>query len=219
MRKREERFLQQIVTIRHFLRDKMPGDPQLVALREKFDASAERARALELPARTYKDRGDIADARRNLKEALRYNHLLRISRHGKPLLRWTKGSEAALKVAPKRATVEEHVDSALRMAKFLRPHAALFVRDGFPRDFRNRMKAAATAIRDRQALVDATRKARAKAETAIRAEMKTLRDLLTALEGGLMEHSRKNPPFAVAWLKARRIGPGIGRPRKRRKRE
>ena len=152
-----------------------------------------------------------------LRRELRVNHLLRIRKQGRVLLKGLPGIDDVLRVPHDRAPTKELVAAAKRIADAIRPHASAFHRAKFPRDFIKRMERAAAAL-DKAA--DAPISAMSDHPSATRALKEALQEGRLAIDGldGLIVAAFPRGAHQVkTWKDAKRIRRPIGRPRQPKK--
>lgn len=148
----------------------------------------------------------------NLRQHLRRKYMIPLTRTGRRLLRFAPGVERALKVPHARASHRELVATAEVMIKAVRPHHALFVKEGFPktfftefRDFTRQLKRIATTTSQRQ-----TKYARVSRE--LREELASANETLRILDGLVMAHTDRDRQFAKHWKDIMRTPKPLGRP-------
>ena len=153
----------------------------------------------------------------SLRRELRVNHLLRIRKQGRVLLKGLPGIDDALRVPHDRAPNKELVAAAKRIAEAIRPHARAFYRAKFPKDFIKRMERAAAALdKTADAPISQTND-RPRATRALKEAVQDGRLAVDGLDGLIVAAFPRGAHQIKTWKAAKRIGRRIGRPRQPKK--
>jgi hypothetical protein len=190
-------------------------DPELVA------AHADIARAYEKINKA-NVRGIIAGADRELRRrrlrtarlTLRQQHLLKIRKRGKFLLRGLSGIERELRVPHYRASNEDLLAAARRIAKAVRPHAAVFYEANFPKDFLKQLKHAADAVARAAAEPIAPEDDGPLITRALKEALREGRLAVDAFDALVVAKYAKNSGELHAWKGSKKIRGRMGRPPK-----
>ena len=202
--------------IRVYLEDPPPMFEQYVV---KLQSSVKRLRELEYQQRLVTPR-EAAEGKRTayLRQRLRREYMIPLTRTGKPLLDFAPGIEKALKVPHARASHRELVTTAEVMLKAVQPYRKLLLSEGFPkafftelRDLTKELKRIATTSSQRQATF-------ARVTRDLREELATANETLRILDGFVLARADRDPGFAKAWKDAMRSPKPLGRPRAKKRR-
>ena len=152
---------------------------------------------------------------KNLRRELRVVHLLRIRKRGRVLLKGLPGIDESLRVPHDRAPNDKLIAAAKRIADAVRPHAKVFHRAMFSKDFIKRMERAADALAKAAEAPPEVRSARPLATKELKKAISDARLVVDSLDGLMAAHYSPRSPELSTWRKAKRVGARVGRPRKR----
>lgn len=215
----QDRQITRLDRVREFATAHLSEDRRLDALRARLDAAAIRLQALRTAQSTARAMlpADPVEIR-PLREALRKDHLARIRKAGKVLLKWAPGAERAMGVPKKRASTAALLEAADRMLAYLPRCAKVFVANGYPRDFVANLRAATSALRERTSRSGTFRRALTLATARIKPVLEKANKDVIFMGVLLHDRLRDDPLFATGWRQASRVERKKGRPRQRRPR-
>jgi hypothetical protein len=213
----QKRLAETLRRVLPFLDRDAPRAPQFVAARRRVADVKERAERLiveqfVIAELTDRDGLSLGEMQRDLREDLMFP----VSRWGKKLLRNVPGAERALALPPKRATALKVAAAAERMAKGVKPSAKLFVEAGLPKDFVARLRADARSLRERANRSGEGIRRRKAVGAALATALRDGRIEIGIVDALLLPYVRKNSTLGVLWRAAKRVGPRLGRPLKKK---
>ena len=217
MKNRDLRLIDSVSRAEMFASQQAAKSPRLRPLAKRLVAHRQRLSDLrDQEFATFKAQGHEGLGIRRLREDLRLVHLIPIARAGKKLLRFAPGTERAFTVPGKRATGEAVVAASRVMMKAAKPSAKLFVEVGFGRDFVAQCAKLTDELSRRAAEWDAGRKRRAKVTGDLAAELRAARSVIDVFDAFLLAEIRHDRTMRVLWTSAKKVGPRMGRPKKKR---
>ena len=193
--------------------------PRLAQLRRELDDTVRDIKALRVKQDLDTNRRQDSRKIESLREELRVKHLIPISREGKRRLKGTPGIADALHVPHKRAKDTELLDAAARILENAEPHAAVFRKALFPRDFITRARRAAKALaKEHAANANRPPVRGSRATHDLKAALSEGREIIRSIDGIVEAEFFDDTVTLHVWRKARRIPKKAGRPKKRRPR-
>ena len=221
MKNLEQRRVDSVHTAADFLRGEAKRIPEVRKNSARLsDYSARIKLAVTDEIVTRHPRGKGANVTRALREELREEHMIRISRSAKQLLKFVPGVEPAMITPEKGASVARLVRAARAMAKVVGTpkYRALFVEEGFRKDFVVRLKQTTERLAAQTSHREAAPTVRAVVTQTLAREVTEARKLIDLIDAVLMPRLRSDGQLAVGWRMSKRVGPRLGRPLKRKRR-
>jgi hypothetical protein len=215
MRNSDMRRVRSIMAADRALGAHRSDDPRVALAGKRLAAAAAQLAMAVGEVNSSRDTGGPGrDAILKRREALRMEHMLKFSRMGKAFATFMPINERALAVPHARATSETLADAADRMARGLRPHVRHFRKEGFPKDFLERMLVAAKELRVMSAHTAAVASRKKAADAAFATALSAARREIVVLDALLYDELREHVAFASAWKAAIRVGKRRGRRKK-----
>jgi hypothetical protein len=191
-----------------------PEPPLLTGMRKSLRASIDRIRQLGVTQMNTVtlDGGKVNHRRQHL----RRTRMMPLVRIAKPLLAFAPGVEKPLRIPHARADALTVAESALALAKMLKPHQKLLRSAGYPPTFLAELQHEARELALAAKRTAAARQAQAKATAAIAREFAKGMQTVSVIEGLVMLHLAKDEAALDMWRWHRRVGARVGRPPRRR---
>lgn len=220
MKNVQQRQQHSLELCREFLDAHAPQAKEIAAFRVQLAAVVERLARLasrqgnEVALQRWQAREMV-----RLRNLLRVEHLLRIARPARALLRNQPRREEMLRVPHKRANSDVVVAFSKALAKWLVPFVPAFLKVGFQKDFLKRLRAATRELQKAARLVSAAERGQTTTTAAIARELRRGYEIKMAIDGLLMPYFATDRDLRTGWERAKRVGRKTGRPRaKQRKR-
>lgn len=219
MRNRDRRLIASIENSTRWVEERISRYPFLRRLGDRLQAH--HAKIGKLVLEDYgseKSQGQSGRELHRLMDRMRLEHMIRLARTGKKLLKFAPGGERIGRAPGTRATADEVVKAARRMHKAAKPHRAYLIDVGFEDDFFARFKNDTDELARMSATWDAARKRRTLMLRELDAEVRAARGVIDVMDGMLMPHlkPRANHSDAFMWKQARRVPGKLGRPKKKK---
>ena len=218
MEKRQWRLEARAWEVQGFLRELPNMSPTLRAAQRRFEAlvvSVRREATNQVGAQMLLpvDGMEI----RQLRRALRDDHLFPVSRLAKKLLKFAPKVESALQVPHARANSTDLVDAAAALGRALKPHTKLLVAEGYlPTTFLVDLRDARKRLDERSRQIDSAMRRRTKATEAMARLFSEISEEVAILDGLLRSLIGRNRTLALKWKRAKRIPRQLGRPKAKR---
>ena len=218
MEKRQQRTITAFENILGYLEKHpiQPEPPLLSGMKKSLRASIDRIRQLGSTQHTAMtlDGGHV-DHRRT---RLRRDHLIPLVRTVKPLLHFEPGGESVMKVPHARADALTVAQSALAMAKLLKPKGKLMAAAGYSATYLSELQHEARELALAAKQTVAARQTRAKATFDIAVEFRKASKAVTVIDGFVLRHLGRDESAVRFWKNSRRVGARHGRPPQRKSR-
>jgi hypothetical protein len=191
-----------------------PEPPLLSGMKQQLRASIDRIQKLGITQYSALMLGGGKVAHRRMR--LRRGHLIPLVRTVKPHFDFAPGAEKVLRVPHARADALTVAQSALAMAKLLKPHRKLMASAGYSATYLSELQHEARELALAAKKTAAARQTRAKATNDIALEIRKGMKALTSIEGMVMRQIGGNRNAVAFWKQRRRVGARIGRPPRRK---
>jgi hypothetical protein len=217
MNSRQQRVLASIANALSCLKLPLFQLPRLTRLREELAAKRREIESLGVTQHVETHRSSGLEKIESLRGDLRARHLMPISREGKRLLKGMPGIDDALRIPHKRAKDDELLDASARILENVEPHAAVFRKALFHRDFIKRARRAADALAKEQVINANRPPARgSRATTDLKVALAEGREIIRSIDGLIEAEFFGNSAALQVWKGSKRVPKKMGRPKKRR---
>ncbi|HVT38017.1 MAG TPA: hypothetical protein VHE78_03165 [Gemmatimonadaceae bacterium] len=217
MQNDQHRQIDSIIRVSQFMADHQLDGPPYTAVRKRIDAAAIALPALaEAQYRAHSRVVEVGGEILLLRQALREDHMIKIARTGKMVMKHDPGARKTFKVPGKRATSAALVTRARAMAKLAKPAHDEFVREDFPPDFLTRMLNTAHELKGLEHERETTLRRQKATTAALATGVPAARADVSILDGLLLPRMRKERPLLHAWTFAKKLRGRRGRPMDRR---
>jgi hypothetical protein len=217
MQNDQHRQIDTIIRVSKFMADQELDGAPYTAVRKRIDAAAIDLPALaEAQYRAHSRLVEVGGEILVLRQLLREDHMIKIARTGKKVMKHVPDARAAFKVPGKRATSAKLVARARAMARFAKPAHDDFLNEDFPPDFLTRMLDAARELKDLEHERENTLRRQKATTAALATNVPAARADVAILDGLLLPRFRKERPLLHAWTFAKKLRGRRGRPMDRR---